>query len=340
MLHYLLPWVNNIELVDLKPLPIARRHDEDEDDSLKDRELMVTSRRWLRGEGWGSPQATAMVLNNLMYMTAKYGDELAWSEMENVWTTLADGWPKNLKIILHFLISICGVNSEPSLLPYVKKVIVYLGRDKTMQLLEELVSELQLTDPVSSGVTHMDNPPYYRITSSYKIPSVTSGTTSSSNTMIAPTDGNPDNKPIKESIEESYVHLDIYGGLNSHLNRQHHRLESRYSSSSGGSYEEEKSDSMPLYSNWRLKVMEHNQGEPLPFPPAGGCWSPLVDYLPETSSPGLPLHRCNIAVILLTDLIIDHSVKVEWGSYLHLLLHAIFIGNKYLILSFYIFMII
>ncbi|KAJ8795363.1 hypothetical protein J1605_018378 [Eschrichtius robustus] len=191
MLHYLLPWMNNIELVDLKPLPTARRHDEDEDDSLKDRELMVTSRRWLRGEGWGSPQATAMVLNNLMYMTAK-----------------------------------------------VKKVIVYLGRDKTMQLLEELVSELQLTDPVSSGVTHMDNPPYYRITSSYKIPSVTSGTTSSSNTMVAPTDGNPDNKPIKENIEE----------------------------------------------------------------------------------------RCNIAVILLTDLIIDHSVKVEWGSYLHLLLHAIFIG--------------
>ncbi|NXP27364.1 FRYL protein, partial [Scytalopus superciliaris] len=318
MLHYLLPWMNNIELVDMKPLPTIRQQDEDEEDSLKDREMMVNSRRWLRGEGWGSPQATAMVLNNLMYMTAKYGDEVAWSEIENVWTTLADSWPKNLKIILHFLISICGVNSEPSLLPYVKKVIVYLGRDKTMQLLEELVSELQLTDPVSSGVTHMDNPPYYRITSSYKIPSVTSGTTSSSNTMVAPTDGNPDSKHIKDSIEEN--------GLNSNLNRQHHRLESRYSSSSGGSYEEEKSDSMPLYSNWRLKVMEHNQGEPLPFPPSGGCWSPLVDYLPETSPPGMSLHRCNIAVILLTDLIVDHSVKVEWGGYLHLLLHAIFIG--------------
>ncbi|NWX15816.1 FRYL protein, partial [Aegotheles bennettii] len=318
MLHYLLPWMNNIELVDLKPLPTIRRQDEDEEDSLKDREIMVNSRRWLRGEGWGSPQATAMVLNNLMYMTAKYGDEVAWSEIENVWTTLADSWPKNLKIILHFLISICGVNSEPSLLPYVKKVIVYLGRDKTMQLLEELVSELQLTDPVSSGVTHMDNPPYYRITSSYKIPSVTSGTTSSSNTMVAPTDGNPDSKHIKDNTEEN--------GLNSNLNRQHHRLESRYSSSSGGSYEEEKSDSMPLYSNWRLKVMEHNQGEPLPFPPNGGCWAPLVDYLPETSPPGMSLHRCNIAVILLTDLIVDHSVKVEWGGYLHLLLHAIFIG--------------
>ena len=40
--------------------------------------------------------------------------------MENVWTTLADSWPKNLKIILHFLISMSGVNSEPSLLPYVR----------------------------------------------------------------------------------------------------------------------------------------------------------------------------------------------------------------------------
>lgn len=48
---------------------------------------------------------------------------------------------------------------------------------------------------------------------------------------------------------------------------------------------------MPLYANWRLKVMDHNQPEPLPFPPTGGCWSPLVDYLPETNAPAVPLHR-------------------------------------------------
>ncbi|XP_041054324.1 protein furry homolog-like isoform X1 [Carcharodon carcharias] len=327
MLHYLLPWMNNIELVDFKPLPSTKTMDEPDEVYMKDREMMTSSRRWLRGEGWGSPQATIMVLNNLMYMTAKYGDELAWSEVENVWTTLADSWPKNLKIILHFLISMCGVTSEPSLLPYIKKVVVYLGRDKTMQLLEELVAELQLTDPVSSAVIHMDNPPYYRITSSYKIPSIASGTTSSSNTMVAGHDGNQDSKLTKDSaIDDNYGHPDIYSGLNSNLNRQHHRLESRYSSSSGGSYEEEKSDSMPIYANWRLKVMELNKAEPLPFPPTGGSWSPLADYLPETGTPGVPLQRCNIAVILLTDLIVDHSVKVEWGNYMHLLLHAIFIG--------------
>uniref|UniRef100_A0A4W6EB88 Furry homolog, like n=1 Tax=Lates calcarifer TaxID=8187 RepID=A0A4W6EB88_LATCA len=318
MLHYLLPWMNNVELVDFKP---TVRRPEDCGSIM-----MVNSRRWLRGEGWGSPRATTMVLNNLMFMTAKYGDEFAWSEIENVWTTLADSWPKNLKIILHFLISMSGVNSDPSLLPYVKRVVVYLGRDKTMQLLEELMCELELTDPVSSAVTHMDNPPYYRITSSYKIPSVTSGTTSSSNTMVPGNDGHHDSKIKDSNMEDSYTHLDIYSGLNSNLNRQHHRLESRYSSSSGGSYEEEKSDSMPLYANWRLKVMDHNRPEPLPFPPTGGCWSPLVDYLPETNAPAVPLHRCNIAVILLTDLIVDHGVKVEWSAYLHLLLHAIFIG--------------
>ncbi|XP_060933822.1 protein furry homolog-like isoform X4 [Limanda limanda] len=329
MLHYLLPWMNNVELVDFKPT--VRRPEDcgsvEEDEDVHEREvMMVNSRRWLHGEGWGSPRATTMVLNNLMFMTAKYGDEFAWSEIENVWTTLADSWPKNLKIILHFLISMSGVNSDPSLLPYVKRVVVYLGRDKTMQLLEELMCELELTDPVSSAVTHMDNPPYYRISSSYKIPSVTSGTTSSSNTMVPGNEVHHEGKIKDSNMEDSYTHLDIYSGLNSNLNRQHHRLESRYSSSSGGSYEEEKSDSMPLYANWRLKVMDHNRPEPLPFPPTGGCWSPLVDYLPETNAPGVPLHRCNIAVILLTDLIVDHGVKVEWSAYLPLLLHAIFIG--------------
>lgn len=74
MLHYLLPWMNNVELVDFKP--VARRPDDcgsgEEDDESHEREIMmVNSRRWLRGEGWGSPKATTMVLNNLMFMTAK-----------------------------------------------------------------------------------------------------------------------------------------------------------------------------------------------------------------------------------------------------------------------------
>lgn len=70
MLHYLLPWMNNIELVDFKPL-VRRQEDPEEEENAREREMMVNSRRWLRGEGWGSPQATTMILNNLMFMTAK-----------------------------------------------------------------------------------------------------------------------------------------------------------------------------------------------------------------------------------------------------------------------------
>lgn len=71
MLHYLLPWMNNVELVDLKPARRAEEVSSAEEEEEEQDVVMVNSRRWLRGEGWGSPRATTMVLNNLMFMTAK-----------------------------------------------------------------------------------------------------------------------------------------------------------------------------------------------------------------------------------------------------------------------------
>lgn len=95
MLHYLLPWMNNVELVDFKPA--ARRPEDcgsgEEDEESHEREvMMVNSRRWLRGEGWGSPKATTMVLNNLMFMTAKVKHHL---HSLKFWFT----WPLELLII-------------------------------------------------------------------------------------------------------------------------------------------------------------------------------------------------------------------------------------------------
>ena len=91
------------------------------------------------------------------------------------------------------------------------------------------------------------------------------------------------------------------------------------------------------------------------MPVSGGCWAPLIDYLPEVLSSGTPLHRydspahlaysilgfviqrvkvcnvcaphrSNVAVILMTDLVVDHGVGVDWASSLPLLLHAIILG--------------
>lgn len=50
-------------------------------------------------------------------------------------------------------------------------------------------------------------------------------------------------------------------------------------------------DPLPPYAGWLLNVLETNHPQPLPMPVNGGCWAPLVDYLPETITPRGPLHR-------------------------------------------------
>lgn len=68
LLKYLLPWLHNMELVDpslpqSNPLStfLTRLHDN----------YTETLKPPLKGEGWGSQEATKMVLNNLFYITVK-----------------------------------------------------------------------------------------------------------------------------------------------------------------------------------------------------------------------------------------------------------------------------
>ncbi|NXP86267.1 FRY protein, partial [Passerina amoena] len=319
MLTYLLPWLHNIELVDNRLL-LPGSSPTTPEDELKDKEGDIAVISGLKGNGWGSPEATSLVLNNLMYMTAKYGDEIPGPEMENVWNALANNekWSNNLRITLQFLISLCGVSSDTILLPYIKKVAIYLCRNNTIQTMEELLFELQQTDPVNPIVQHCDNPPFYRFAASNKASAAASGTTSSSNTVVAGQDSFPDaeeNRVVKENDERF-----------SNVIRAHTRLESRYSNSSGGSYDDDKNDPVSPYTSWLLNIVETKQPHPLPMPYNGGCWAPLVDYLPETITPRGPLHRCNIAVIFMTEMVVDHSVREDWALHLPLLLHALFLG--------------
>uniref|UniRef100_A0A3B4BUG3 Furry homolog a (Drosophila) n=2 Tax=Pygocentrus nattereri TaxID=42514 RepID=A0A3B4BUG3_PYGNA len=321
MLTYLLPWLRNIELVDGGLLPATSSPSHPLEERKRRGSSMAPPTSHLPGLGWGSPQATALVLNNLMYMTAKYGDDVPGAEMENAWTALVcnEKWSSNLRTALQFLISLCGVSSDTPLLPHIKKVVIYLCRSSTTQTMGELLFELQQTDPVNPVVLHCDNPPFYHFSATSKISTVTSGTTSSSNTVVAGQENIPDTDDTKVTKENE----DRYSRI---IMRAHNRLESRYSNSSGGSYDEEKSEPLPLYAGWLLNILETSQPLPLPMPVNGGCWAPLVDYLPETVTPRGPLHRCNIAVIFMTELVIDHSVREDWALHLPLLLHALFLG--------------
>nr|XP_033804350.1 protein furry homolog isoform X3 [Geotrypetes seraphini] len=319
MLTYLLPWLHNIELVDSRLL-LPGSSPSTPEDIVKDKEGDTAGTHGLKGSGWGSPEATSLVLNNLMYMTAKYGDEVPGPEVENAWNALANNekWSNNLRITLQFLISLCGVSSDTILLPYIKKISIYLCRNNTIQTMEELLFELQQTDPVNPIVQHCDNPPFYRFTASNKASAAASGTTSSSNTVVAGHDSFPDmeeGRTMKEADDRF-----------SNIIRAHTRLESRYSNSSGGSYDDDKHDPVSPYTSWLLNTVETNQPQPLPMPSNGGCWAPLVDYLPETITPRGPLHRCNIAVIFMTEMVVDHSVREDWALHLPLLLHALLLG--------------
>uniref|UniRef100_A0A672MER2 FRY microtubule binding protein n=1 Tax=Sinocyclocheilus grahami TaxID=75366 RepID=A0A672MER2_SINGR len=311
MLTYLLPWLSNIELVDGGLLPTVPSPSSS-GDNRKGYTHNTSAPHLLRGTGWGSLQGSSLVLNNLMFMTAKYGDDVPGAEMENAWNALVSNerWTNNLRTTMQFLISLCGVSSDTSLLPHIKKVVIYLCRNNTIQTMEELLYELQQTDPVNPVVVHCDNPPFYRFSATSKITTTTSGISRACLYLI-------------------HVLTKVFFSVNQRLSnilRAHNRLESRYSSSSGGSYDEEKSEPLPPYAMWLMSVLETNQPLPLPMPVNGGCWAPLVDYLPETVTPRGPLHRCNIAVIFMTELVVDHSVKEDWALHLPLLLHACFLG--------------
>uniref|UniRef100_A0A8C8SJS9 FRY microtubule binding protein n=1 Tax=Pelusios castaneus TaxID=367368 RepID=A0A8C8SJS9_9SAUR len=287
MLTYLLPWLHNIELVDSRLL-LPGSSPSTPEDEMKDKEGEIAVTYGLKGNGWGSPEATSLVLNNLMYMTAKYGDEVPGLEMENVWNALANNekWSNNLRITLQFLISLCGVSSDTILLPYIKKVAIYLCRNNTIQTMEELLFELQQTDPVNPIVQHCDNPPFYRFTASNKPSAAASGTTSSSNTVVAGQDSFPD-------IEESRMAKETDERFGNVI-RAHTRLESRYSNSSGGSYDDDKSKyPLPTPTTcwrhpWHLLSVRWVRLARGPAKVADPCFTCGFDFLREYQSSPVP----------------------------------------------------
>lgn len=115
-----------------------------------------------------------MVLNNIFYITAKFGDYHP-KEMEDIWATLCTSWPNNMKIIIRYLIIISGM-APNELLPYTKRVILYMARVQTSRLLEEMMAELQLVETLNCLIERTETPPFYRLTVMRKASSHSDGT--------------------------------------------------------------------------------------------------------------------------------------------------------------------
>ena len=125
LLQYLVPWLKNVELVDIS--------DEDFEKTLlhttggvggteaenPSGEIPANSRQLkpvpLQGEGWGSLHATQMVLNNLFYLSVKY-EEYYSKEIEECWAALCARWEQNVTRVLDYLIVMAGVCGTPVLI--------------------------------------------------------------------------------------------------------------------------------------------------------------------------------------------------------------------------------
>ncbi|KAH9630380.1 hypothetical protein HF086_004513, partial [Spodoptera exigua] len=177
LLQYLLPWLVNIELVDpnvppANPLSYIQRGFVVSHDVVRDNRLFCSqyyaseAGRSGRREGLGSAEATEMVLNNLFYITAKFSDNHP-KEIEELWSTLCACWPNNLKVIIRYLIIVSGM-APNELLPYAKRVVLYLARSRPERLLDEMMTELQTVETLNCLIERTETPPFYRLTSMRK----------------------------------------------------------------------------------------------------------------------------------------------------------------------------
>ncbi|XP_077578955.1 protein furry homolog [Stigmatopora nigra] len=248
MLTYLLPWLGNVEL----------------------------------GSGGDDGQdGASVVLDNLMYMTSKYGDDVPGTEMEKAWSALAcnEKRSRNLDATLHFLMGLCGVASDTPLLTSIKKVVVYLCRKNPTETVDRLLSELSRTEVVHPAACRGQAPPFYGWSQvAANVPETPS--------LVAGQECDPD--------------------------PDHHQ------------------DNQERAEHFPFSI----PGEPSPWASASersplldrGRRAPLSDPLPENPATGVPLGRCDVAVVFLTELVVDHGVREDWAAHLPLLLHAAILG--------------
>ncbi|CAH0703660.1 unnamed protein product [Spodoptera exigua] len=339
LLQYLLPWLVNIELVDpnvppANPLSYIQYYASE-------------AGRSGRREGLGSAEATEMVLNNLFYITAKFSDNHP-KEIEELWSTLCACWPNNLKVIIRYLIIVSGM-APNELLPYAKRVVLYLARSRPERLLDEMMTELQTVETLNCLIERTETPPFYRLTSMRK---ATSGHSD------GPCTGSQDaagRTGELAPVEKGTIHTKRHSGEDpakasgakapeTPSARAQDKRASAPACSTPPADEEPPPPSdgdatptglcpepglMPVPGSAPATPQETRmdvpQPRPLPMPEYGGFFALLTEYLPDTTQPISGFHRCNVAVMLLCDVVLD-GVELDWSIHVPLMLHIVFLG--------------
>ncbi|XP_057665202.1 protein furry isoform X1 [Diorhabda carinulata] len=318
LLQYLLPWLHNMELVDPN-IPPTNTHMY---------QFYTGELNAERKEGWGSAEATEMVLNNIFYITAKFGDNHP-KEIEETWATLCTSWPNNMKVIIRYLIIVSGM-APCELLPYAKRVVLYLARVQSARLLDEMMIELQTVETLNCLIERTETPPFYRLTVMRKASSHSDG----ANGVAGQTDSSSRNDL---SIEKGTIHTKRHSGEDpSKTSIMKSDSGSNIFSDFAMTRPEKKCQEEMISSLEEVAIEEDvllrdktnmsvSQPHPLPMPEFGGYFAPLTEYLPDSSQPISGFHRCNVGVMLLCDIVVD-GIELDWTVHVPLMLHILFLG--------------
>ncbi|XP_050432999.1 protein furry isoform X2 [Adelges cooleyi] len=357
LLHYLVPWLHNMELVDPNvpppnPLSYFQYYPTEGGQASS-----------CRREGWGSVEATEMVLNNLFYITAKFADEHP-KDIEDVWATLCLCWPNNLKVIIRYLVIMSGM-APHELLPYAKRVTLYLARSRPDRLLDEMMTELQTVETLNCLIERTETPPFYRLTSMRKTSGMGVGPTCTSNPTANSNGGCLSDTASTTNVNENETEHTVSHASAGMIHTKRHSGDDP-SKINGGSCKTDSAgnksisrftqnrssgatkwprapvgdapqsavqnevqspveDSEMNYDRLSPTYGDFPQPHPLPMPEYGGYFAPLKEYLPTNIPSSSGFHRCNIAVMLLKDLPSD-SLDLDWSIHMPLMLHIALLG--------------
>lgn len=352
LLEFLIPWLYNMQLVDATyQQNVAQQNPE----------YTFHNSHETHNYGWGSIESTQMVLNNLLYITVKFGDDYP-KELEKVWASLCQNRPSNLKIIFRYLFIITGL-SPNELLPYAKRICIYLAKAQPERVIDELMTDLQAVELLSFNAERTEAFPYFRIVNR-KSSAVhldddynnTIGGHSSTNVNHHRGTTGDDNSrdtsasaPITEigtlhtKRHSNEFHTKSYdfdalanAGTKVDSHRNYDSLNESVSSDEYNvSFELPNDDSLPMSDRY-LKPSTP-QPRPLPMPEYGGYYAPLKELLSgkncsknlntnnQTTQQPIGFHRCFLALMFLSD-IITQDIHVDWTPNIPLMLHIIFLG--------------
>lgn len=123
-------------------------------------------------------------------------------------------WSHNLKVILRYMLIMITL-SPCELLPYAKKIILYMCKNHEERLLNELLNELQIAESLNISLERTDTLPFFRSNNS----TTTLGNMSMSSTQLSGTNSVRKSSTSHES--RGFIHTKRHHSGEDHLQHDH-----------------------------------------------------------------------------------------------------------------------